>query len=102
MNKLFEKKLFDENPDKVKVKKYMQEKNFDPLLITNKPGYIYEKHKHEETKMIICIEGSMEVSVGKKTFMFEPGDKLLIPGNTVHSAAVGAEGCSFFWAEKKI
>ncbi len=44
----------------------------------------------------------MEVKVGEETFQCKPGDKLIIPGDTKHSAIVGHDGCEFFWSEKLI
>ena len=80
----------------------MQDDGFNPKLIKDKPGFIYEPHQHPETKYLVCLEGSMKVIVKDKTYDFQPGDKLLIPGNTRHSAIVGKNGCVFFWSEKVI
>ena len=85
-----------------KIKEEMQKDGFNPKVITDSPHYIYEEHEHAETKYLVCLEGSMKVTFGGKTYDFEPGDKLIIPGNTKHSAIVGKKGCVFLWAEKII
>lgn len=84
---------------RAKIKEAMHKDGFTPTVITDSPGYIYEEHEHKETKYLACLEGSMLVTFGGKTYDFEPGDKLIIPGNTKHSAVVGEKGCTFFWAE---
>ena len=90
------------NKSREEIKQEMQDEGFSPHVITNHPGYIYQTHQHAETKYLVCLEGSMEVTVNGKTYDFEPGDKLIVEGNTKHSALVGKDGCVFFWSEKII
>lgn len=75
---------------------------FDPILIKNHAGYEYSKHTHKETKLLVFLKGSMSVKVEEETYACEPGDLILIDGNTVHSAVVGPKGCEFYWSEKVI
>ena len=98
---MFYKAHFAKTP-RSKIKAEMHKEGFTPLVIKNEPGYIYEEHEHKETKYLVCLAGSMKVTYGKKTCDFEPGDKLIIQGNTKHTAVVGEKGCAFFWAEKII
>jgi quercetin dioxygenase-like cupin family protein len=98
---MLQKGFFNETP-KEKIKEIMQNEGFSPKLITDKPNFIYEPHKHPETKFLACLEGSMKVIVKGKTYNFSPGDKLVIPGNTIHSGVVSDRGCVYFWSEKLV
>jgi quercetin dioxygenase-like cupin family protein len=98
---MFHKAFFADTP-REKIKQTMQKEGFSPDVITVNPGFIYEPHEHHETKYLVCLEGSMNVKVNGKTYDFEPGDKLIIKGNTQHSAITGKNGCVFFWSEKII
>jgi len=98
---MFQKAFFPKTPH-AEIKKEMQKEGFSPTIIRDKPGFIYHPHKHPETKYLVCLNGSMKVTVNGETYDFEPGDKLIIPGNTKHSAVVGKKGCSFFWSEKLV
>lgn len=80
----------------------IQKDGFDPVYFNTPPGYIYSSHEHPETKLLAYLAGSMKVKVGGNTFECLARDKLLIPGNTLHSAIVGPEGCEFFWSEKLV
>lgn len=42
----------------------------------------------------------MDVTVVGKIYHCKPGDKMIIPGNTVHEAVVGSDGCVFYWSER--
>jgi mannose-6-phosphate isomerase-like protein (cupin superfamily) len=73
---------------------------WDPILIQDPPGYCYPPHRHAAAKLLAILAGSMEVTFGGNTHRCEPGDQVVIPGDTEHSALVGAEGCTFFWSEQ--
>lgn len=73
---------------------------FDPLQIHDRPGHIYPPHQHAETKLLAFLSGGMEVHVGGQTYHCHAGDRLLIPGNVMHSAVVGSDGCVYLWSEK--
>lgn len=96
---MFKKAIFKDT-SREKIKQTMEKEGFTPHIITNNPNYIYEPHKHPETKYLVCLEGAMAITVKGNVHKFEPGDKLIIPGNTMHSALVGKNGCVFFWSEK--
>lgn len=84
-----------------KIEEMIRKGGFDPIRISNGPGYLYPPHSHPETKLLVILSGSMEVSAGGKEFSLKQGDKLIIPGNVTHSAEVGEMGCTFFWSEKE-
>jgi len=98
---MFQKAFFKDLPRET-IKEEMQKEGFAPTIISNGPGFIYEPHKHTETKYLVCLEGTMDVTVKDKMYSFEPGDKLIVPGNTLHKAIVGKNGCIFFWSEKGV
>jgi quercetin dioxygenase-like cupin family protein len=86
--------------NRFKVEKEVRKEGFDPLLIADPPGATYPPHSHPETKLLAFLRGRMEVMMDGKCFDCSPGDRVIIPGNTVHSAVAGPEGCDFFWSEK--
>src|SRR5262245_17197126 len=88
------------NFSRAEMEKRIRAEGFDPLLIHDQPGYFYSPHEHPETKLLAFVDGSMEVWVKSQHFLCKSGDKLIIPGNTKHSAKVGADGCLFYWSEK--
>lgn len=93
---------FFKDLDVNKIKEELRKEGWEPVLFENEPGFVYERHQHPETKLLVFLKGSMKVSVGDETFECRVGDKLIIPGNTPHKALVGDEGCTFFWSEKII
>lgn len=97
---MYDKNFFKKGTPREKIIKAINQVGFNPILITDRPGFVYEIHTHPETKLIVCLEGSMKVKVADQTFNFEPGVKIRIAGNTPHSGVVGNKGCTYFWSEK--
>jgi quercetin dioxygenase-like cupin family protein len=63
---------------------------------SNGPGDRYAAHNHPFEKVLYCVDGSI-------TFVLEndgnrldlkPGDRMVLPAGTVHSAVVGPSGCT--------
>jgi quercetin dioxygenase-like cupin family protein len=86
--------------DTQKIEQDIKREGFKPSIIHNSNGDIYALHSHPEKKLLVFLEGSMDVTVGENMYYCRKGDTLLIPGNTKHKAVVGKDGCIFFWAEK--
>lgn len=98
---MFESKCF-RNVKQEKILEVIKKEGYEPMLISNEPGHVYQLHSHPETKLLVFLQGAMEVTVGNRTFQCKPGDKLVIKSNIPHSAVVGPEGCTFFWSEKLV
>lgn len=91
---------FYKTTDREQIAEEVRQEGFDPVYISDPPGRVYDPHRHPETKLLVFLQGSMEVKVKGQKFDCRPGDKLIIPGNIEHSAVAGPEGCAFFWSEK--
>ncbi len=87
---------------KEEIKRQIQFEGFNPILISNLPGYIYHNHTHPEIKLLAFISGTMQLTVDGITYECEPGDRVLIKGDVPHSAVVGLDGCTFYWSEKLV
>ncbi len=86
--------------DREAIAEEVRKEGFDPVYINDPPGHLYPPHSHPETKLLVFLRGTMEVKVKDDKYECRTGDKLIISGNTEHSAKVGPEGCAFFWSEK--
>jgi quercetin dioxygenase-like cupin family protein len=82
------------------IAEMVREEGFNPVLFNDDPGYVYKEHQHPQRKLLAFLKGSMKVKVKGETFNCHAGDRVLVPGNTPHTAKVGRAGCTFFWSEK--
>jgi quercetin dioxygenase-like cupin family protein len=63
---------------------------------SNGPGDRYAPHSHGYEKVLYCVEGSIRfVLEGEgRTLELDAGDRMVLPRGIVHSAVVGAAGCT--------
>jgi len=62
---------------------------------SNGPGDQYGEHEHGYTKLLYCTDGSIEFRLGDgRAISLKPGDRMVLPAGTRHSAIVGSSGCT--------
>jgi len=56
----------------------------------------YAPHSHNYEKVLYCVDGSITFVLENEGRRLElnPGDRMVLPAGTVHSAVVGASGCT--------
>lgn len=63
---------------------------------SNGPGARYAAHSHGYEKVLYCVNGSITFTLeaeGKRVEL-KPGDRMVLPAGTSHSALVGPAGCT--------
>jgi quercetin dioxygenase-like cupin family protein len=63
---------------------------------SNRPGDRYAPHSHNYEKVLYCVDGSITFVLeaeGRKLEL-KSGDRMVLPAGTIHSAMVGASGCT--------
>ncbi len=72
---------------------------FWPVSWADPPGESYAPHSHPSDERLYLIEGSLELVdvAAAETYRLEPGDKLILPAGTVHSAST-REGAKYIVA----
>jgi len=63
---------------------------------SNGPGDVYAPHTHAYEKVLYCVEGSITFVLERegRSLELHAGDRMVLPPGTVHSARVGAGGCT--------
>jgi mannose-6-phosphate isomerase-like protein (cupin superfamily) len=56
----------------------------------------YAAHSHDYEKVLYCVEGSITFTLEAdgRRLLLGPGDRMVLPAGTVHSAVVGHTGCT--------
>jgi quercetin dioxygenase-like cupin family protein len=82
-------------PDPEVIEAELRREARDVYGWSNKPGDTYGAHEHGYTKLLYCTRGSIDfiLADGRRVAM-SPGDRLVLPPGTRHSAVVGPEGCA--------
>jgi quercetin dioxygenase-like cupin family protein len=63
---------------------------------SNGPRDHYAPHSHTYEKVLYCVHGSITFVLESEAreLVLRAGDRMVLPAGTVHSAVVGAEGCT--------
>jgi quercetin dioxygenase-like cupin family protein len=63
---------------------------------SNGPHDRYAAHTHNYEKVLYCVEGDITFVLEEegKQLALKPGDRMVLPAGTVHSAVVGPSGCT--------
>jgi quercetin dioxygenase-like cupin family protein len=63
---------------------------------SNLPGDRYAAHTHNYEKVLYCVDGSITFNLENegRSLELKPGDRMVLPAGTVHSAVVGFGGCT--------
>jgi quercetin dioxygenase-like cupin family protein len=84
-----------ETPDPRSIEAALRREARDVYGWSNAPGDTYGEHEHGYTKLLYCTRGSIDFVLGDGTRVaMRPGDRLVLPPSTRHSAVVGPDGCA--------
>ncbi len=82
-------------PDTDDVERTLRAEARDVYGWSNGPGDRYGEHAHSYNKLLYCTRGSIDFALaGGRTLTLGPGDRLVLPAGTRHSAVVGPSGCA--------
>jgi quercetin dioxygenase-like cupin family protein len=82
-------------PDPQAIEETLRREARDVYGWSNAPYDRYGEHEHPYTKLLYCTRGSIDfVLSDARRITLRPGDRLVLPPHTRHSAVVGPEGCA--------
>lgn len=76
------------------------DEGFDVMTWSDPPGRFYAPHRHAHHESLWCLRGRIVFHVDGRDHPLEPGDRLMLPRDTVHAATVGPEGATYLIGEK--
>ncbi len=84
-----------DEPDERSIEARIRHEARDVYGWSNAPGDRYAQHAHGYTKLLYCTRGSIDFALADgRTLALRPGDRMVLPAGTRHSAVVGPDGCA--------
>ena len=74
-----------------KIRARLEQEGLSPTRFEMVPGDAYSDHAHPETEIRWVVSGRMRILVNHEEIILEPGDRLDLAANVVHSADVFGE-----------
>ncbi|HTV59055.1 MAG TPA: cupin domain-containing protein [Verrucomicrobiae bacterium] len=64
------------------------------------PNAFYPDHVHMGDSAHVILEGELSLTMRGNARTYREGDRVDVPGGTVHSAKIGPAGCRYLIGEK--
>ena len=74
-----------------KIRARLEQEGLRPTRFEMVPGDVYGDHAHPEAEIRWVVSGRMRILVNQEELILEPGDRLDLAANVVHSADVFGE-----------
>lgn len=90
-------------PTEAELEKLLRDEGLEPYRWENEPGHVYNVHSHDYHKVIYVVSGSITFGFaveGEPTTLYV-GDRLDLPEDIPHNAAVGPDGVVCLEARKQ-
>ncbi len=89
-----------ETPSEKELAKILHDEGLNYYPWSNAPHDLYSPHIHTYDKIIYIVRGSISFILPDldQTHTLHAGNRLELPANTLHSAAVGGQGVKCFEA----
>ena len=78
----------------------LESEGFDVLRWRDDAGAVYQPHAHDHDESLWVIRGEITFAVGDERHRLYPGDRLMLPKGTAHTAHTGADGCVYLIGQK--
>lgn len=87
-------------PTREVLQPQLEAEGFSTLLWRDRPGAEYSPHSHDHDESLWVVEGEITFGVGGRSYRLGPGDRLMLPRGTVHTAQAGPHGATYLIGEK--
>lgn len=92
-------------PQEHELRTQMQQQGLSPYAWSNGPYDTYAVHSHSYEKVLYCVRGSIRFTLpdqpeGIPYIDLAPGDGMVLPPGTRHSAQVGPQGVTCLEAKR--
>ncbi|MBT3336387.1 MAG: cupin [Anaerolineae bacterium] len=90
----------NEAPTEKELTQILHDEGLSYYPWSNNPNDLYAPHVHTYDKILYVVHGSITFILPNEdqTITLYPGDRLELPTNTIHSAAVSSQGVTCFEA----
>ena len=87
-------------PTELDLRQALEDDGFSVYAWTDSPGATYAPHHHDHDESIWCVEGEITFGAGGGELRLGPGDRLMLPKGTTHTALAGPAGATYLIGER--
>ncbi len=87
-------------PAEDELRRRLEADGFEPFAWEDAAGADYRPHAHDHDESLWVIEGEMTFGAEGGEFRLSPGDRLMLPRGTVHTARAGRAGARYLIGQR--
>jgi quercetin dioxygenase-like cupin family protein len=82
------------------LRRRLEAEGFRVWSWTDSAGADYQPHTHDHDESLWIVAGEITFGAEGRTLRLGPGDRLMLPAGTVHTAHAGAAGATYLIGER--
>jgi quercetin dioxygenase-like cupin family protein len=87
-------------PDESTLRGRLEREGFSVFSWRDAPGANYAPHSHDHDESLWVVDGEITFGAGREELRLGPGDRLMLPRGTVHTAKAGPRGATYLIGER--
>jgi quercetin dioxygenase-like cupin family protein len=87
-------------PDEAVLRSRLEHEGFSVFQWRDAPGASYAPHSHDHDESLWVVAGDITFDAGGEELRLGPGDRLMLPKGTVHTARAGPRGATYLIGER--
>ena len=88
-------------PTEPALRARLEAEGFDTVSWRDPPDADYTPHSHDHDESLWVVEGEITFGAGGAEYRLGPGDRLMLPSGTVHTAHAGTRGALYLIGERR-
>ena len=89
-----------DNPVESALRQRLEGEGFDVWRWSDAPGAHYAPHSHDHDESLWIVDGDITFGAAGAELHLLPGDRLMLPRGTVHTATAGPRGATYLIGER--
>ena len=82
-------------PGEGALRRQLEAEGYDVVTWRDPSDRTYEAHAHPHDESLWVVHGRIVLRVDEREFALGPGDRLMLPRGTLHTARAGPEGAIY-------
>ena len=87
-------------PKEETLRQQLEAEGYDVFRWRDEAGADYQPHSHERNESLWIVHGEMVFNAAGQELRLGPGDRLMLPKGTVHTARPGPDGATYLIGER--
>ena len=88
-------------PEEGLLRARLAQDGYEVFCWSDRAGADYRAHSHDHDESIGVVEGEITFGAAGREWRLGPGDRLMLPARTVHTARAGTRGATYLIGETR-